>query len=160
MFDWLIQNSWVLWLALFLILAIVEMVSLDLFFIMMSLGALAALAAALAGTPFWLQVVLFALVALAMMVLVRPIALRHLRKGPREQRTNVERLLGETAVVLEPTSALSGLVKIGGDTWTARTSDGGTVGPGARVSVIRIEGATAVVSPLSRDEGAGPLPAQ
>ena len=43
MIEWLVANSWVLWLVVFLILAIVEMMTLDLFFIMMSSGALVAL---------------------------------------------------------------------------------------------------------------------
>ncbi|NKX49657.1 NfeD family protein, partial [Arthrobacter deserti] len=64
MLDWLVTNSWVLWLALFLLLAMVEIMTLDLFFIMLSAGALAALFAALVGAPFWAQVVIFCVVAL------------------------------------------------------------------------------------------------
>jgi membrane protein implicated in regulation of membrane protease activity len=157
MLEWLVINSWVLWLALFLILAIVEMMTLDLFFIMMSFGALIALFTALLGWPFWIQVVVFCVVALLMVLVVRPVGLRHLRRGPRDQATNVDRLIGESAMALEPVTDHSGMVKIGGDTWTARSSDGSAIPAGARVAVARIEGATAVVYPAAEP---GPYPAQ
>ncbi|MGW6173095.1 NfeD family protein [Arthrobacter sp. NPDC055138] len=157
MIEWIVANSWVTWLVVFLILAIVEMVTLDLFFIMMSSGALVALFAALLGLPFWLQVVIFCVVALLMVLFVRPVALRHLHRGPRDLATNVDRLIGESAIALESVTDHSGVVKIGGDTWTARSADGSAIPAGQRVSVARIEGATAVVTPQHTD---GPLPAQ
>jgi membrane protein implicated in regulation of membrane protease activity len=150
MFDWLVSNSWVLWLALFLLLAIIEIMTLDLFFIMLSAGALAALIAGLLGGPFWAQVVIFCVVSLLMVLLVRPVALRHLNRGPADLRTNVERLVGETATTLEAVTDQSGMVKIGGDTWTARSSDGSLIPAGQRVEVARIDGATAVVAPARK----------
>lgn len=154
MFDWLVQNTWILWLVLLLGLAAVETLTLDLFFIMMSMGALAALIASLAGGAFFVQVVVFCVVSLLMVLLVRPVALRHLKLGSPEQRTNIDRLVGEYALTLEPVTGLSGTVKIGGDTWTARTADGSSVPAGERVAVARIDGATAVVAGV-RQPGQG-----
>lgn len=147
MLDWIVTNSWVFWLAMFLLLAIIEIVTLDLFFIMLSAGALAALFGGLLGGPFWAQVVIFCVVSLLMILFVRPVALRHLNRGPADLRTNVERLIGETAMTLEAVTDNSGTVKIGGDTWTARSSDGSQIPAGQRVQVARIDGATAVVAP-------------
>jgi membrane protein implicated in regulation of membrane protease activity len=79
---------------------------------------------------------------------VRPVTLKHLHKGPAEQRTNIDRLIGETALVMEPVTATGGRVKIGGDIWSAR-SDSGVLAEGQRVVVAAIEGATAVVAPQS-----------
>lgn len=145
MFEWLAQNTWVLWLVLMIGLAAVETLTLDLFFIMLSMGALAGLVAALAGAAFFIQVVAFCVISLMMVLLVRPVALRHLKRGPADQRSNIDRLVGEYALTLEPVTGLSGTVKIGGDTWTARTSDGSSLPAGAKVTVSRIDGATAVV---------------
>jgi membrane protein implicated in regulation of membrane protease activity len=103
--------------------------------------------AGLVGSEFWVQVLVFCVVALLMILFVRPVALRHLNRGPVHLRTNVERLIGESAMTLEAVTDHSGMVKIGGDTWTARSSDGSLIPPGRRVEVARIEGATAVVSP-------------
>ncbi|WP_347107515.1 NfeD family protein [Paenarthrobacter sp. S56] len=145
MFEWLGENWWALWLTLFLAFAVVEMLTLDLFFIMLGGGALAGLVADFAGADFWLQIVIFSVVSLLMIAFVRPVALKHLHKGPAEQRTNVDRLIGQSALVMEAVSGTSGLVKIGGDVWSARSTDG-TIDAGATVQVTRIEGATAVVA--------------
>jgi membrane protein implicated in regulation of membrane protease activity len=146
MFEWLGENWWALWLTVFLAFAVVEMLTLDLFFIMLGGGALAGLLADFAGAEFWLQIVVFCVVSLLMIAFVRPIALRHLRKGQSDQRTNIDRLIGESALVMETVSTSSGLVKIGGDVWSAR-SENGVLNAGQRVVVSAIEGATAVVAP-------------
>lgn len=155
--EWLLDNGWIIWLILFLGLAAVETITLDLFFIMLSVGALGGLVAALTGVGAVLQIVVFAVVSLLMILLVRPVAVRHLRKGPADQLDNMDRLVGATALALEPVTSLSGTVKIGGDTWTARSADGVPLPAGARVSVARIDGATAVVEPaLSGPDGPPP----
>ncbi|MHA7282863.1 NfeD family protein [Arthrobacter sp. TMS2-4] len=145
--DWMIANSWVLWLVLFLGLAVVETLTLDLLFIMLAVGAMAALVADSMGAGLVLQIVVFAVVSLLMILLVRPVAVRHLKRGPADQLNNIDRLVGAAAVALEPVTAHSGTVKIGGDTWTARSADGASLPAGARLAVARIDGATAVVEP-------------
>ncbi|MBQ1442715.1 MAG: NfeD family protein [Renibacterium sp.] len=155
MFEWLFDNGWALWLILFLVLAVIEMLTLDLFFIMMSVGALAALIADVLGAPLWVEVIVFCVVALAMIFFVRPIALRHLHKGPGELRTNVARLIGHPAVVIAPVSADAGQVKIGGDIWSARSKDGVPLPAGTDVEVVSIDGATAVVAALPARPEAG-----
>ncbi|MHA7207954.1 NfeD family protein [Arthrobacter sp. MDT1-65] len=158
--EWLLDNGWVLWLVLFLGLAAVETLTLDLLFIMLSVGALAALIATFAGAGLVLQVVVFAVVSLLMILLVRPVAVRHLKRGPADQLNNIDRLVGASALALEPVTAHSGTVKIGGDTWTARSADGAPLPAGTRLSVARIDGATAVVQPAAaRDADRPPPPA-
>ena len=66
MFEWLGENWWALWLTAFLAFAVIEMITLDLFFIMLGGGALAALAADFAGADGWLQIVVFCVVSLLM----------------------------------------------------------------------------------------------
>ncbi|WP_426007536.1 NfeD family protein [Paenarthrobacter sp. NyZ202] len=154
MFEWLGENWWALWLTVFLAFAVVEMLTLDLFFIMLGGGALAGLIADFAGADLWLQIVIFSVVSLLMIAFVRPVALKHLHKGPAEQRTNIDRLIGQSAVVLEAVTGTSGLVKIGGDVWSARSTNG-ILDAGATVRVTRIEGATAVVASTAGDTTPG-----
>lgn len=144
MIDWLNDFGWILWLTVFLLLAVAEMLTLNLYFILMSVGALAALVAFLFGGELWLQIVIFCVVALATTVLIRPVAMAHLHKGPKDQLSNVDRLIGHSAVVLETVSGTAGLVKIGGDIWTARTQ-GAEIPVGAAVEVAAIDGATAII---------------
>jgi membrane protein implicated in regulation of membrane protease activity len=58
-------------------------------------------------------------------------------------------LLGSTAIVVARVDEHGGRVKIGGDLWSARASDGHqAIEPGARVIVVSISGATATVVAL------------
>jgi membrane protein implicated in regulation of membrane protease activity len=64
-----------------------------------------------------------------------------------ELRTGTAALVGSSALVLERVDRDGGLVKLGGETWTARTFDDDRVfEPGERVSVLQIQGATALIS--------------
>lgn len=153
--EWIVNNAWVIWLAVFLLLAIIEMLSLDLYFIMLGVGALGGVAVALLDGEVWLQVVVFCLISLLMILLVRPIAIRHLRKSPDGFRTNIDRLIGTDALILEPTSRLSGSAKIQGEIWTARAeANVPTMMPGTYAVVSRIDGATAFLeaAPKKQDD--------
>jgi membrane protein implicated in regulation of membrane protease activity len=55
--------------------------------------------------------------------------------------------VGGPATVLERVDANGGCVKIGGEVWTARAYDeDDSFEPGARVEVMKIDGATALVA--------------
>ena len=83
--------------------------------------------------------------AIGTLALLRPIARRHMRM-PAQIRTGTDALLGTHALVLERVDQDSGQVKIRGEVWTARSYDDDDVfEPGARVQVIKIDGATALV---------------
>lgn len=154
MFEWLLENGWILWLVLFLGLAAVETLTLDLFFVMMAMGALAAMISTFLGAAFFLQVIIFCVVSLLMVLVVRPVALKHLKRGSPDQLSNVDRLIGESALTLDIVTGESGAVKIGGDTWSARTLDGSLIPAGERVAVTRIDGATALISAPARPQAA------
>jgi membrane protein implicated in regulation of membrane protease activity len=143
--DWLGDYDWVAWLGLAVLLGIVEVTTLDLVFLMLASGALAGALAAGVGVPFVLQVVVALITAVAMLGVVRPVALRHLRT-PMSSRTGVAALVGAKGVVLERVDAHAGLIKLAGETWTARSFDPHTaIEPGRAVDVMQIDGATAVV---------------
>jgi membrane protein implicated in regulation of membrane protease activity len=88
----------------------------------------------------------FAAASVASLGLLRPIARRHLHL-PAAIRTGTAALVGSRAVVLERVDADEGQVKIGGEIWSARAYDEDQViEPGTRVEVLKIDGATALVS--------------
>lgn len=150
--------EWVVWLGAAVLLAVVEVVAVNLVFLMLAGGALAASLTALLGGPVWAQVLVFAAVSVVLLVGVRPWALRHLRRSSPELETNVAAQIGRTAVVLLDVTAHAGRVKLAGEVWTARAADPGAVLPtGSTVRVVRIEGATAVVEPATAP-AVGPTP--
>ena len=128
-----------------------EVFTLDLTFALIGVGALAGAGIALAGGPLWLSVVVAAGVALAGIVLVRPMALRHLRRVPAGARTGVDALPGAEGMALTEISVHDGRMKLRGEEWSARLDPDITeevVPSGTRLVVTRIDGATALVHPL------------
>jgi membrane protein implicated in regulation of membrane protease activity len=148
------MDAWLWWVGAALVLAVIEMLTLDLVFVMMAGGALAgALTAALNG-PVWLQFVVASATALLLMVGLRPWLLKHLRGRVPLVETNAAAHVGRPAVALTEVSELGGRVKLAGEVWSARLADDGDPGSTARVPegtelrVVRIDGATAVVEPV------------
>jgi membrane protein implicated in regulation of membrane protease activity len=91
-------------------------------------------------------VVTFVLASAALLLLARPLALRKLKPAGAEQRTGTDALVGRAAEVLQPVDRRSGLVKLTGESWSARSADPArTFSAGEVVTVVRIDGATAVV---------------
>jgi membrane protein implicated in regulation of membrane protease activity len=138
--------GWIIWAVLAVVLALGELVTPGLFFLgPVALAAVPAGIVALVGGPAWLQVLVFILGSLATLGIVRPIARAHLHL-PALTRTGTAALVGARALVLERVDSNGGLVRIGGEEWSARAyMDDQVLEPGTRVEVAKIEGATALV---------------
>lgn len=155
MIDWIKDNAWAAWLGLAAVLAIVEMMSLDLVLLMFAVGAIAAAVAAGLGAPVYIALPIFAIVSLLLLFLVRPSVVAKLHAGPT-LTTGHANLVGRVALVVEPVDDRSGRVQLAGELWSARTQRfEGPFDTGAEVLVTQIEGATAVVtaypSPVSKE---------
>ncbi|MFC1419686.1 NfeD family protein [Streptacidiphilus cavernicola] len=112
---------------------------------MFAIGAGAAALTAAVGGGTVAQFVVFLVVSVALVVFVRPLAMRHLRRGP-EVRTGIDALTGATALVLEQVDEHGGRIKLQGEIWSARTLEPGQVfAAGQQVNVAQIDGATALV---------------
>jgi membrane protein implicated in regulation of membrane protease activity len=138
--------AWLIWAIVTVLLAIGEIFTPGLFFLgPIALAALAATVVAAVGGPVWLQIVVFGAGSFASVGLLRPIARRHLTM-PRAIRTGAAALEGAKAVVLQRVDGRSGLVKIGGEEWSARSyMPDEAFDIGTEVEVVQIQGATALV---------------
>jgi membrane protein implicated in regulation of membrane protease activity len=147
--EWLRETQWLWWIAGALILGLVEIASLDLVFFMLALAAVAAAGAAALDQGITVQVLTFVAVSALLLAVLRPVALRKLKPAAGNELTNTGALVGRTALVLREVTDRTGLVKLSGEEWTARTASGAVLPPDETVHVVRIEGATAVVEPLT-----------
>jgi membrane protein implicated in regulation of membrane protease activity len=147
--HWLGEHLWAVWIVLAAVLAMTEMVSLDLVLLMLAVGAVVGALAALASFPVVLQVLLAGGGAAAMLLLVRPNLLRHLHGGP-DLVTGMGKLVGQQGLVTEELSTHHpGRVKVGGEIWSAQPYDESMIiAPGQTVEVFAIRGATAFVHPI------------
>jgi membrane protein implicated in regulation of membrane protease activity len=138
--------DWVIWLIAAAALGAGEVVTLGLFLGPVALAAVVGALVALAGGGVELQVGAFLAASVASLLILRPIARRHLRT-PARLRTGAAALVGSRALVVDRVHAGGGQVKIDGEVWTARPFDEDQViEPGARVEVLEIRGATALVA--------------
>src|SRR5664279_265374 len=139
------MSAWLVWLIITGVLAAGETASGAFVLVMMAGGAAAATITATATGSLLLQVIVSIVVTLGLLWLVRPVAIRHLNPGPAAI-TGSDALVGREAVVLSEVTRDGGRVRLNGSEWSARARDPAQVLPaGTRVSVLAIDGATAVV---------------
>lgn len=135
-----------IWLVVALGLAAAEALTGDMFLLMLSGGALAAAGANwLLDWPLWADGAVFLVVSVLLLVLVRPTLRRRLSAGTGLPEP-AKALEGKHAVVLDRVDHQRGQVKLDGEVWTARPlNEDDVYQPGDQVTVMRIDGATAVV---------------
>lgn len=136
------------WLAAAVVFGIIEVVTVDLVFLMFALGALSASAVSLLHPGLPIEVGVFAIASCLLLLLLRPWLKTHLRRSTPGIATNAQGLVGKHAEVVETVTSADGRVRLDGEIWSARTV-GSIIAPGGRVVVEKIEGATAIVAPFT-----------
>jgi membrane protein implicated in regulation of membrane protease activity len=146
--DWLGDHAWALWLSLAFLLAVAEIVSLDLVLIMLAVGALAgAGVAVVAPDLWWLQVLVASGVSVGMLGLLRPTLLAKVRTMPG-YRSSTAKMVGSAGLAVTQIDRAGGEIKVDGQSWTARPySSDVVIDAGTEVEVYEIDGAIAVVYP-------------
>lgn len=135
----------IFWVAMLVILIVVEAVTAQMVTIWFAAGAAAALVAEILGAQVWLQWVVFVAVSAVALVATRPLV-RKLTQT-KVQPTNADRCIGQTAIVVEDINNIEGKgqVNVNGVVWTARSSDGSTFKKDDRVTVEKIDGVKLIV---------------
>ncbi len=138
----------VVWLGLLIAFAAAEAATVGLVSIWFAAGALAALRSTFFTSNIWLQIFLFLLVSTITLALVRPLTKKYLT--PKQVATNADRVIGREAVVTEAIDDLNatGVVRVAGIEWTARSGTDVTIPVGATVKVLRIDGVKLIVEPV------------
>jgi membrane protein implicated in regulation of membrane protease activity len=147
--DWLSDHIAGVFLALAILLGIAEMFSLDLILLMLAIGALVGMVAALLGANFAVAAIAAAVASVACLSVVRPPLVKRLHSGP-ELSLGHGKLVGKQGVVTERITGMeAGRIKLSGEVWSAKPYDDSLIiEPGATVEVLEIRGATAYVHPV------------
>jgi membrane protein implicated in regulation of membrane protease activity len=139
--------GWLLWVLVACGFGIGEALTAGGFFLApFSVGALLAAAVAGAGAGQVPAAVVFVIVSMLTLLTLRPLLRSRLLASP-PIRTGAAALVGKQAVVLERihNPEGTGRVRIDGEVWSARSLDDQEIVEGARVEVVEIRGATALV---------------
>ena len=137
---------WLIWAIVAAGLAVGEILTPGLFFLgPVAVAAVLAAVLAVLGLGAAAQLLAFVAASIASVAVLRPLARSHLHVPPM-LRTGTAALVGSKALVLERVDVNGGRVRIGGEEWSARSfMEDQVLEPGARVEVVKIEGATALV---------------
>ena len=149
------------WLMAFIILVVMEFLTMGLTTIWFAIGALVSFFASLFGAAVWLQIVLFLVVSLVVLVVYRPLAVKYVNS--RRTKTNVDDLIGREAKVIERIDNLNetGRVLLNGIDWSARsTLIGGVIEEDTIVKVMEVQGVKLIVEPLITEEAKSLAPVE
>lgn len=135
-----------IWLIITGVLILVEIITLGLASIWFAGGALVAGIVAALGAHWLVQILVFAVVSLVLFIFTRPVATKHLMKDI--EKTNADSLIGKEGIVKQAIDNLeeTGVVKLQGMEWTARSADDSKIAEGEQVIVERISGVKLIVT--------------
>lgn len=135
-----------IWLAVMVIMLVVEAMTQGLVCIWFAGGALAALLCAACRVPFPVQLAVFLLVSAILLAFLLPLARKKLKKG--YVATNADRIIGAEGVVTQDIDETEGTgqVRVMGTVWSAKAAHSVKIPAGEKVEVQGISGVKAVVS--------------
>ena len=132
------------WLAIFIVLLIIEIATMGLTTIWFAGGALVAFLVAVLGLGLGVQIIIFAIVSLALLAVTRPLAMKYFNQ--ERQKTGAELLIGQKALVEIDTLSSKGRVEVRGQEWAAKTdAPEGKIPKNAIVVVEGIQGVKLIV---------------
>ncbi len=141
------------WLLLFIILLVIEVLTLGLTTIWFAGGALAAFVVSLIlENMLEVEVAVFIVVSVILLLFTRPWAMRYLNR--KTIRTNADSLIGTTVRVVEPVNNIleKGAAQAAGKEWTARSKeDDVTFEEGELAVVSEIRGVKLILEKKKED---------
>lgn len=134
------------WIALTVVLILIEAATTQLLTIWFAVGAFAAFISSFFNLNFVWQAVIFTVVSVGSLLATRPLVKKFIKA--KIEPTNADRYIGKDAVVIETidNNEATGLVKVGGNIWTARSLNDEIIEKDALVKVEKIEGVKLMVS--------------
>lgn len=144
------MSWWIMWLAIFIVMLVIEGFTMGLTTVWFALGALVAMIMDLCGAPLTPQIIVMAAVSavsfIVCMIWIRP-KLDSLHRA-NVQRTNADRVIGLEGVVTVPIDPIEGKgqVKVEGQVWSAKSDS--KIDEGVTVKINAIEGVKLIVVPV------------
>ena len=139
------ETTSICWLAVFVLLIVIEFATMGLTTIWFAGGAVAGFIASMLGANVVIQAAAFFAVSIVLLIFTRPFAVRYINSN--KAKTNIDSLIGQEALVLEEINNIqeTGCARLDGKEWTARSVDDTVIPANTVVIVERIEGVKLIV---------------
>jgi len=141
------MSLYIWWTVAFLAFLAIEIITPGTFFFLcFSVGALFSATAILLGTSLFTSIIIFCIFSFLSIFIIRPLLIKYF-KSKKLEKTNIDALIGSTAVVTEKISATTaGKVKIAGEVWLAISHEDFEIGN--TVKINSVDGTKLVVESL------------
>jgi membrane protein implicated in regulation of membrane protease activity len=151
MIEFIMSNLFWFWLAVFVIMVIIEAMTIALVSIWCGISALIMIFLSRTEMPFKWQLLIFLLISVVLMLFTRPFFVKKLKLG--KNKMNTESIEGTKMKVIEPISQFQkGTVKAqNGVVWNAESTDEEPLASGDICIVKSVKGNTLVVQKVKED---------
>jgi membrane protein implicated in regulation of membrane protease activity len=140
-----IHVQWI-WVALVVIFAVIEILTLGLTTVWFAIAALVMVFLSFLKIPLAVQVLIFLAISSALLIFTRPLVKKS-RIG--KEKTNVESFIGKHVLITKTIGEFEkGEAKLNGLIWAARSEDNAEIREGTKCEVLRVEGVQLVVRPI------------
>ncbi len=138
----------IVWIGFVIFMLLCEGFTTQLVSIWFAVGALCAAVSSLITSSVLVQVIVFIVVTCGTLIATKPLVDKY-KKGHKEVKTNSDRLIGQTGVMLTDIDTLEavGQVKVSGEVWTAKLKNPTPVKKDDKVKILAIEGVKMIVEP-------------
>ena len=135
------------WIIIFIILLIIEILTVNLITIWFAVGALGAIITSIFTDSILIQTLIFILVSILSLIITKPLIKKF--KLNEKEPTNLDMVIGKTAIVIKDIKPLeNGEVKIDGKIWTATSDE--NIKKDSKVEILAIDGVKLKV--ISKEE--------
>ena len=140
------------WVIVAIVFAIAEVMTVALFAVFITIGALGAATVALLGFNLLVQAIVLGIIGVVGILVARPYLVDRLHIGGRPAlRSGADSMVGQQTVLIEPIGGLEqpGHVKIAGELWPALTEDGSALPATTPVIVTALRSTVLIVRAVS-----------
>ena len=131
------MEQWIVWLILVIILALIELLTINLATIWFVISGIVALILSIFVDNYTVQFSVFVIGGVILLITTKPVLTRLIKE--HKEKTNIDRIIGMTGTVTEKiTKEKNGAVKIDGKEWTAYADK--QIKKGEIVKVLEIKG--------------------
>lgn len=142
---------WQFWLIAAGIFFIIEMATVGFLVFWFGIGALITMVVSIFVPNVYVQAIVFVVSSTLLIFLTKPFVNKFVNKG-KSVATNAYSIIGRNGIVTKEINSIEGTgqVKIGGETWSAKTISDEIIPENTEIEVVQIDGVKAIVKKVSK----------